>query len=132
MGTSLGHQGGLRLFNPVTKRIVVRRTYKVLGPEPQPYTMPVYDISAEGDVTEQSVSVDTTEASGDVNEYKYLIGTIHRDPDDLEYYKVTDVLEEEYDETEGPLIVAYWRHVSKTGRNLNRGYSALHRGARRS
>ena len=66
------------------------------------------------------MSVDTTEASGDVNEYKYLIGTIHQDPDDLEYYKVTDVLEEEYDETEGPLIVAYRRHVSKTRRHLKK------------
>ena len=34
VGTSLGHQGGLQLFNPVTKRLVVRRKYKVLGPEP--------------------------------------------------------------------------------------------------
>ena len=120
VGTSLGHQGGLRLFNPATKRVVVRRTYKVLGPEPEPYTMPVYDMSADGDVTEQPVSVDTNDVSGDVNEYKYLIGTIHLDPDDGEYYKVTDVIEETYDETEGPLIVAYRRHVSKTGKYLKK------------
>ena len=120
VGTSLGHLGGLRLLNPVTKRIVVRRTYKVLGPEPQPYTIPVYEISADGDVTEQPVSVDTNDLSGDVNEYKYLINTIHLDPDDGEYYKVTDVVEETYDDTEGPLIVAYRRHVSKTGKHLKK------------
>ena len=120
VGTSLGHQGGLRLFNPATKRVVVRRTYKVLGPEPEPYTIPVYEMSADGNVTEQPVSVDTNDVSSDVNEYKYLIGTIHLDPDDGEYYKVTDVIEETYDETEGPLIVAYRRHVSKTGKYLKK------------
>ena len=120
VGTSMGHQGGLRLFNPDTKRVVIRRTYKVLGPEPQPYTMPVYEMSTEGDVTEQPVAVDITEVSGDVDTYKYLIGTIHQDPDDLEYYKVTDVLEETYDEMEGPLIVAYRRHVSQSGKYLKK------------
>ena len=35
VGTSLGHQGGLRLFNPKSKREVIRRTYMVLGPAPQ-------------------------------------------------------------------------------------------------
>ena len=120
VGTSLSHLGGLKLFNPVTKRVVTRRTYKVLGPEPQPYTQPEYEIDAEGDVTETSVSVDTPEVSGDVLDYKYLIGTIHLDPDDMEYYKVVDVVEETYDETEGPLIVAYRRHVTPTGKHLKK------------
>ena len=62
-------------------------------------------------MTETSVSVDTIEVSGDVDEYKYFIGTIHLDPDDGEYYMVVDVVEKTYDELEGPLIVAYKRHV---------------------
>ena len=102
VGTSLSHFGGLRLFNPATKRVVVRRTYKVLGPEPHPYTLPEYETDAEGDVTETSVSADTIEVSGDVDEYKYLICTMHLDSDDGEYYKVVDVVEETYDEVEGP------------------------------
>ena len=105
VGTSLGHLGGLRLFNSDTKRVVIRRTYTILGPDPQPYSMPEYDISAEGDVTEQSVSVDTIEASGDVNEQKFLIGTIHQNPDNMEYYKDVGVVEETYEETEGPLAI---------------------------
>ena len=59
VGTALGHLGGLRLFNPTTKREIIRHTYKVLGPEPQPFTQPEYKIDEEGDVTVTSVSVDT-------------------------------------------------------------------------
>ena len=66
------------------------------------------------------MSVDTIGASGDVNEYKYPIGTIHLDPGDMEYYKVVDVVVETYDKAEGPLIVAYWRHVSSTGKHMKK------------
>ena len=37
VGMALGLQCGLCLFNPLTKRVVKRRTYKILGPTPQPY-----------------------------------------------------------------------------------------------
>ena len=107
VGTAQGHLGGLLLWNPDTKRTVIRRTYKVLSPEPQPYTQPEYEIDPEGDVTETSVSVDTPDVSGDVDEYKYLIGTIHLDPDNFKYYKVVDVL-----------IVAYRREALETGELL--------------
>ena len=120
VGTSMGHRGGLRLFNPKTKREVIRRTYKVLGPAPQPYTRPVYEMDTDGDVTETSVSLDTSDGSGDVLDYKYLIGTMHLDPDDFKYYKIIDVLEEIFDESEGPLIVAYRRQVSETGKLLKK------------
>ena len=116
VGTSLGHQGGLQLFNPVTKRVVVRRTYKVLGPEPQPYTRPEYEIDADGDVTVTSVSVDTMEVSGDVNGYQYLVGTVHRDKDDLLLYNTVSVIAETFKEDEGPVIVAYRRQVNDKGK----------------
>ena len=118
VGTALGHLGGLRLFNPATKREIIRHTYKVLGPEPQPFTQPEYEIDEEGDVTVTSVSVDTPAVSDNVLDYKYLIGTIHLDPDDIQHYKVMDVVVEEYDETVGPQIVAYRRHVTPTGKLL--------------
>ena len=88
VGTSLG----LQLFNPGTERVVIRRTYKVLGPEPQPYTRPEYEIDADGDVTVTSVSIDTKEVSEDVSDYQYLVGTVHRDKDNLELYKTMSVV----------------------------------------
>ena len=115
VGTSLGHRGGLRLFNPKTKREVIRRTYKVLGPAPQPYTTTEYEISEEGDVKETSVSVDTSKVSGNVDDYKYLVGTMHRDSDDLELYKTISVVAEEFEADMGPIIVAYRRRVTETG-----------------
>ena len=49
VGTAQDHQDGLLLLNPKTKHGVIRRTYKILGPAPQPYTQPEYEMSAEGD-----------------------------------------------------------------------------------
>ena len=119
MGTALGHQGELRLFNPLTKREVIRRTYKVLGPELQSLDRPEYAISVGGDVTRTRVSVDTTLVKNDVLDYKYLIGTFHRDIDyELDLFKTVDVVVETFDETEGPVIVAYRRRVTKTGKLL--------------
>ena len=119
VGTALGHQGGLRLFNPLTKREVIRRTYKILGPESQSLDRPEYEISVDGDVTLTPVSVDTTVVSNDVLDYKYLIGTLHRDLDfELALFRTMDVVEETFDETEGPIIVAYRRQVTETGKLL--------------
>ena len=77
VGTALGHQGGLRQFNPRTKREVIRRTYKVLGPQLQSLDRPEYAISVDDDVTLTPGSVDTTVVSNDALDYKYLIGTFH-------------------------------------------------------
>ena len=119
VGTSLGHQGGLRLYNPATKRVVIRRTYKILGPTPQPQTQLEYEMAENGDVTSIAVSQDTVLVSDDVNDYKYLIGTLHRDEDyELELFRTTDVLVETFDETDGPVIVAYRRRVTATGKLL--------------
>ena len=66
------------------------------------------------------MSVDTTDVSGDVDEYKYPIGTINLDPDKFKHYKVVDVLEQMYDESEGSSIVAYRREVTETDKLLKR------------
>ena len=51
----------------------------------------------------------------DINEYKFLIGTEHIDPEDLVLYRTIDVLEEEFDPSIGPVIVAYRRVVKPNG-----------------
>ena len=71
VGTALGHLGGLRLFNPLTKREVIRRTYKVLDPESHSLDRQEYEISVDGDVTLKPVSVDTTSVTHDVLDYKH-------------------------------------------------------------
>ena len=116
VGTSLGHRGGLRLFNPKTKREVIRHTYRVLGPEPQPYTRPEYEMTADGDVTATSASVDATVVSDQVSDYQYLVGTLHRDSEDFELYRTVSVVVETFDEDDGPIIVAYRRRVSEDGK----------------
>ena len=103
VGTALRHKGakgGLILFNPLTKRDVIRRTYKIIGPTVPLQARPEYEIDEDGNVTITTVSQDTADPTSDVNDFKYLIGTIHRDDEDLELYKTVDVLEEEFDEDE--------------------------------
>ena len=63
-----------------------------------------------------SVTVDIPYVSDDVVDYKYLIGNMHLNSDDIRHIKVLDVVVEEYDETVGPQIVVYRRHVTPTGR----------------
>ena len=75
---------------------------------------PKYEIDEDGNVTSTNVSQDTAEPTADVNYFK-LIGTIHRDDEDLKLYKTVDVLEEEFDEDEGPPIVAYRRRLESNG-----------------
>ena len=42
VGVAPEYKGGLLLFNPETKRYIVRRSFKVIGPKiPLPYSTPV-------------------------------------------------------------------------------------------
>ena len=119
VGTSMGHRGGMRLWNPKTKREIVRHTYKTIGITPPTQTRPEYELAENGEVTIMPVSQDTTTISNDVDDYKYLIGTLHRDVDyELELFKTVDVVEETFDVEEGPIIVAYRRRVTETGKLL--------------
>ena len=74
-------------------------------------TRPEYDIDDAGNITETTATQDRAEANTDVNDFKYLLGTIHQDDDDLELYKTADVLDEVFDDDDGPLIVAYRRRI---------------------
>ena len=117
VGIALRHKdakGGSILFNPLTKRDVIWRTYKVIGPTVPLQNRPEYEIDDNGNVTRTTVSQDTVEPTADMNDFKYLIGTIHRDDEDLELYK-TDVLKKEFDADERPLIVAYRRRLKIIG-----------------
>ena len=119
VGTSMGHRGGLRLWNPKTKREIIRHTYKTIGIMLPSQIRPEYELAENGDVTVTPVSQGTTGVSHDVDDYKYLIGTFHRDVDyELELFKTVDVVEETFDVDEGPIIVAYRRRVTETGKVL--------------
>ena len=90
-------------------------------------TRPMYEMDEAGTVTATTMTQpglcmtqpglckDSMTVSDDVLNYKYLIGTVHRDTDDLELYRVVDVLEEVFDEDEGPLIVSYKRPLKPNG-----------------
>jgi hypothetical protein len=47
VGSSLIHQGGLLLYNPLTNKVVTRRTLKQLGPVDVPSNIPTYTVNYE-------------------------------------------------------------------------------------
>ena len=104
------------MFNPLTKREVIRRTYKIIGPTVSSQTRPEYEIDDAGCATKTTVTQDMSDETTDVTVYKYLIGTVHRGNDELELYKVVDVLEETFADQDGPLIVAYRRLLKVNGK----------------
>ena len=114
IGTSLKHRGGLLLYNPVTKRIVVRHTYKTLGPDLPNAERPIYNLN-EADIL--SVSKDNTVVppSDNVQDYQHLLGTFHVDDEDNQLYIVKQVVIEEFDKKDGPIIVAYRRRCKPSG-----------------
>ena len=62
VGVALRHKGakgGLILFNHLTKREVIRRTYKIIGPTVPSTTRPEYELDETGIMTETTVSQDT-------------------------------------------------------------------------
>ena len=76
VGTSELHLGGLQLFNPLTKRLVVRRTFKVLGPIRPDTDRPTYELTAEGEITTTLNTTPLPADSADVDDFRYLITTI--------------------------------------------------------
>ena len=65
------------------------------------------------------VSQETDSVIHNVNACKYLIGTIHQDIDyELDLVKMMDVVEESFDEEEGPIILAYRRRITASGKLL--------------
>jgi len=113
VGTSLDHKKGLKLYNPKTRKEIIRGTFKTIGPTRNTQDNITYEI----DINDTILALPDTEPEElfDVNDYKFLIGTQHVDPDDAILYRTTDVIVEESDPEIGPQIVAYRRRVKPNG-----------------
>ena len=75
-------------------------------------------MTADGDVTVASVSVDTSAVSEDVVDYQYMVDTLHRYSDDMELYRTVSVVAEKFDVEQGPIIVAYRRRINDNGKQM--------------
>ena len=76
VGCSLAHVGGLLLYNPVTKRVIIRRSYKTLGPTRPPnftYTFLLDDASL---VPVSSSVVDSTSTTSAQNSTPHVSGVL--------------------------------------------------------
>jgi hypothetical protein len=76
VGCSLAHVGGLLLYNPVTKRVIIRRSYKTLGPTRPPnftYTFLLDDASL---VPVSSSVVDSTSTISAQNITPHVSGVL--------------------------------------------------------
>ncbi len=49
VGSSLVHQGGILLYNPLTYKVVTRRTFKQIGPVHVTSIIPEYTVDYEED-----------------------------------------------------------------------------------
>ena len=113
VGTSLDHKKGLRLYNPRTKKEIIRGTFKTIGPQHISKESINYEINVDDSILELPST--EPEILSDVNDYKCLIGTEHVDPEDAILYRTTEVVVEESDPEIGPQIVAYRRRVKPNG-----------------
>jgi len=113
VGTSLEHKKGLRLYNPRTKKEIIRGTFKTIGPNRISNESINYEINENDSILELPAT--EPEILYDVNDYKILIGTEHVDPEDAILYRTTEVVVEESDPEIGPQIVAYRRRVKPNG-----------------
>ena len=114
VGSSLIHQGGILLYNPVTNKVITRRTFKQIGPIDIPTITPEYTVAYEEDGIPiefpLNVTPDSTINSNNFDDYKYLLHTIHRDDEDHKLYKIIniDIINSDID---GDIIVGYRQHV---------------------
>jgi hypothetical protein len=120
IGTSLLHQEGIKCFNPHTKRIIVRRTFKPLGTSDY---LPINEVYHALDEVDESVtqhphvSVRITEdtPTADVMNYQYLVNTLHEDDDDHKLYKVVRIGTVSHDGHD--VIVAFRRRLGPISKN---------------
>ena len=80
------------MYNPTTKREIIRGTFKTIGPIRPAMDRATYNIDEEDNVTELPPTI--SEPSSDVNDYKFLINSMLVDPDNLELYRTVDVVAE--------------------------------------
>jgi len=118
VGTSLAHKKGLILYNPQTKREIIRGTFKTLGPIRPTIDRMSYEVTSDDDIVELPMMTDIE--THDVNDYKFLINTEHLDYDmediNLILYRTVDVVVESSDAHATPIIVAYRRRVQSNGK----------------
>ncbi len=71
------HQGGILLYNPLTNKVVTRRTFKQLGPVDVTSIIPDYTVDYEEDGIPLEHSLDVTPihiiTSDNINDYRYLL-----------------------------------------------------------
>ena len=127
IGISLQHDGGLLLFNPSTKRVIIRRTFKTLGPSESIPTSNIYDALCDDDDTEDihlplsplsttpEIPLDpsSVDSGSELDTYLHLANTLHWDAEDNQLYKTIKVCIELIDNES--LIVGYRRPVRENG-----------------
>ncbi len=114
VGSSLIHQGGLLLYNPLTNKVVTRRTFKQLGPVDVPSIIPNYTVDYEEDGIPLETQLDVTPIpiinGNNLADYHYLLQTIHTDDEDNKLYRIIK-LDIVYTDTDGEIIVGYRQHI---------------------
>ena len=114
VGSSLMHQGGILFYNPLTNKVVSRRTFKQLGPVDITSDTTEYTVNYE----EDGITLDNTldvppisiTSSDNLDDYQYLLHTLHTDDEDHKLYKIIklDIINTE---TDGDIIVGYRQHI---------------------
>ena len=119
VGSSLMHQGGILLYNPLTNKVVTRRTFKQLGPVDITSDTTEYTVNFEEDgiILDNTLDVPpiSTTSSDNLDDYQYLLHTIHTDDEDNKLYKIIklDIINTE---TDGDIIVGYRQHILNTNK----------------
>lgn len=114
VGSSLIHQGGLLLYNPLTNKVVTRRTFKQIGPIDVTTIIPQYTVEYEEDGITLDNPLNVTPItiinSHNLDDYTYLLNTVHKDDEDHKLYRIIniDIINSE---TDGDIIVGFRQHV---------------------
>ena len=114
VGSSLIHQGGILLYNPLTIKVVTRRTFKQLGPVDVPSIIPNYIVDYEEDAIPLENPLNGTPIpiinSNNLADYHYLLHTTHKDDEDNKLDKIMhlDIIDTD---TDGKIIVSYRQHI---------------------
>ncbi len=95
VGSSLIHQGGIPLFNPLTNKFLTRRNFKQLGPVDVTSIIPDYTVDYEevGIPLENALDVTSIPIIANVNidDYRYLLHTTHTDDEDHRLYEIIKI-----------------------------------------
>eukprot|EP01035_Chromulina_nebulosa_P025306 gene25306-33026_t len=137
IGTAITHRQGLLLYNPITKRIIIRRSFKTLGPIEPPTSLQTYESYPDSDPDPSTTSVtlhsDTNvsipitndqletlsseheSSTLTVDDYLYLLNTLHFDPNDHQLYKTINIVTKTYRQSGDLHVVAYRQGIHPNG-----------------